>query len=84
MLTEKEKAMAMEWIGNRIKQAKSENKHQSSYCLKHILQHETGLYVENDEFKGLMCRCGYAPVNPSALNWTFRIRRVEESKKSYS
>lgn len=53
------------------------NYDKTSYGLKHILEHDTGIYLTNNEFKDAMLICGYEPVNPQELNWTYCI-----SKKS--
>ena len=67
----------LNWIKNGIIARKTENRHHSSYGLKHYLQNETGIYVTNNQFKDAMMICGYYPKDPNELNWHYGI-----SKKS--
>src|SRR5579883_1443838 len=45
-----------------------------SYNLKHLFSSDCGVYVNNDVFKAAMLLEGYAPVDQSALNWSYRIK----------
>lgn len=65
------------WIQNNIIPVKTVNLCSSSYWLKHVLQHDTGIYVTNNQFKDAMLMCGFPPVDDRDLNWIYRI-----SKKS--
>lgn len=69
--------IALNWIRNNIYPRKNAMNYYSSYGLKHILEQSTGLYLTNNQFKDAMMICGYNPVDPNELNWTYRI-----SKKS--
>ena len=48
------------------------NRNHSSYTLKHRYE-AVGGYVTNGQFKAAMLLCGYAPEDPAALNWRFKI-----------
>lgn len=61
------------WIQDNIRPIKSPNNWHSSYGIKHILQHDTNIYLTNNQFKDAMMQCGYLPVDPDRLNWNFRI-----------
>ena len=65
------------WIRNNIIPRKTPLYGYSSYKLKHIFEHDTKLYLTNNEFKDAMLMCGYSPVNANELNWEYCI-----SKKS--
>lgn len=64
---------AIEWVRTGFVVIKGENKHHTSYGMKHILEHETGIYLTNNQFKHLMAVCGHAAVNPDGLNCTYRV-----------
>ena len=57
------------WIGKNIRTAKKILRGRTSYGMKHILEHDTGIYLTNNEFKDAMLLAGYSPVNPGELNW---------------
>lgn len=69
--------IVMDWIMNNIRPRKSPLYGRTSYGLKHYLDHDTGVYLTNNQFKDAMMIAGYMPVNPNELNWEYRI-----SKKS--
>lgn len=46
--------------------------------MKHLLEHDTGIYLTNNEFKDAMLLAGYQPVNPNSLNWKHRIKLMRE------
>ena len=50
----------------------------TSYGMKHLLEHDTGVYLTNNEFKDAMLLAGYRPVNPNSLNWKYRIELTRE------
>lgn len=54
----------------------------SSYGLKHLLQHDTGVYLTNNEFKDAMLCCGYAPNDPDEANWYYKISRKSVALKN--
>ena len=72
-----EQEIALRWIAENIRPRKTPLHERSSYGIKHILQHDTGLYLTNNEFKDAMLLSGYEPIDPNALNWNYCI-----SKKS--
>ncbi len=53
----------------------------SSYGMKHDFERATGIYVNNDVFKGAMLAAGYEPVNRDDLNWTFRVRPLASDRQ---
>lgn len=66
-----------DWIEKNILPRQTPLYDWTSYGIKHLLQAETGIYLTNNEFKDAMLMCGYKPVNPNELNWSYCI-----SKKS--
>jgi len=72
-----EVAVIGEWIRKNIRKGKSVNNH-SSYGLKHILEHDTHIYMTNNEFKDAMLLAGFKPVDANELNWRFRIVIIRE------
>ena len=81
-LSDNEQQKALDWVATYIKPIKSENRKHTSYGLKHLLEHDTGIYMCNNQFKHLMLICGYKPVRENALNWTFRISEKQLRKRS--
>ena len=67
----------MGWIAESITPRKTPLDGHTSYGIKHLLEHDTQIYLTNNEFKDAMLQAGYKPVNPNELNWHYRI-----SKKS--
>lgn len=47
-----------------------------SFGLKHIFEHETGLYISNDAFKAAMLSAGYQPETLEAENPCYRITEL--------
>ncbi|MBQ9347511.1 MAG: hypothetical protein IJT94_09270 [Oscillibacter sp.] len=68
----------MSWIRKNILPAGEILPGRTSYGLKHLLQHDTGLYLTNNEFKDAMLLSGFEPVNPKELNWRYRILLTRE------
>ena len=76
------------WIRQSILPATCINKYRTSYDIKHLLQHETGIYLTNNQFKDAMLLCGFLPTNRKKLNWTYRIKErspvfVRERERNY-
>ncbi|WP_346867460.1 MULTISPECIES: hypothetical protein [unclassified Clostridium] len=63
------------WIAENICPRKTPLLSHTSYGLKHTLESDTGIYLTNNEFKDAMLSCGYTPVNPNALNWSYCISK---------
>ena len=61
------------WIRKNIRAGKKVLQGHTSYGMKHLLEHDTGVYLTNNEFKDAMLLAGYRPVNPNSLNWKYRI-----------
>lgn len=70
--------MVDDWIRANIRKSRRILSGRTSYGLKHILQHDTGIYLTNNAFKDAMLLSGYEPVDPDDLNWRYRIRLVKE------
>lgn len=80
-LTAEEQAKLMRWISEAIQPAKTERPY-SSYWLKHVFEHDTGLYVTNGQFKGAMRASGYEHIGGN-LNWTYRIKATSGRQKDF-
>ena len=65
----------LDWIRMNIIPVKTHNPYSSSYWIKHVLEHDTGIYVTNNQFKDAMLMCGFTPVGENDLNWTFCISK---------
>lgn len=72
---EKVQKIVMDWIANNIRPRKMPLFGHTSYGLKHYLDHDTGVYLTNNQFKDAMMQAGYEPINPNALNWEYCISR---------
>ena len=71
-MTAVEQATLLEWIRLAIKPAKTIAP-TTSYGIKHDFE-VPGFYITNGQLKGAMLTAGYVPVDPSELNWEFKIR----------
>ena len=76
-LSKEEQTQVLDWIEENIVPRKTAYEGVSSYGLKHIFTHDTGIYLTNNQFKHAMFIAGYEPVRPYMLNWHYCI-----SKKS--
>ena len=65
----------LEWIRLYIFPRKTPLLGRTSYGIKHILQHDTGIYLTNNQFKDAMLLSGYKPVSENDLNWEYRISK---------
>ena len=73
-LNKENKEKLLQWIKKNFIPIKSTNyKCSTSYGLKHLIQHQEGLYVTNEQFKEAMLLCGFRPGNPNCKNWCFNI-----------
>ena len=61
------------WISSHVTARRTASPN-TSYGLKHCFERATNCYVTNNVFKAAMVEHGYLPVDPSELNWRFRIR----------
>ncbi len=73
-----------QWIADNIKVDKEILQNKTSYGLKHLLQHDTGIYLTNNEFKDAMMIAGYHPINPNNLNWEYRIALIRNINNNQS
>ncbi|MCD7812191.1 MAG: sterile alpha motif-like domain-containing protein [Ruminococcus sp.] len=72
------------WIQKNIRHEKKVLDGRTSYGMKHILQHDTGIYLTNNEFKDAMLLAGFQPVNPNELNWRYKISLVRYINENHS
>jgi len=70
--------MVMRWIKDNIRPSDKVLYGRTSYGLKHILEHDTKIYLTNNEFKDAMMFAGYLPVDENELNWRYHILLVKE------
>ena len=82
-LDEKEQKIVFKWIDDNIMPRKTELTSKTSYKIKHILENDTGIYLTNNQFKDAMMHCGYKPVRPNELNWTFRISKKSKAFREF-
>lgn len=80
-LSDDEQKLVLDWIHASFMPIKTVNKKHTSYGLKHLLQHETGLYLTNNQFKHAMLLSGYYPEKPGDRNWRFRISEKSPALK---
>lgn len=74
-LPEKDQATVLDWIKRELTPAKRTLKDHTSYGIKHILQHDTGIYLTNNAFKDAMFTAGYLPAEPREINWSYKISK---------
>ena len=74
-LSESEQRTVLNWIRLNLQPRKTPLLYNSSYGLKHMLEHDTGIYMTNNMFKDAMLACGFQPANERELNWHFCISR---------
>ena len=72
------------WIRKNIRTGKKVLHGHTSYGMKHLLEHDTGIYLTNNEFKDAMLLAGFQPVNPKELNWKYRIELTREINRNPS
>jgi hypothetical protein len=75
-----EQTALLEWIRLAIKPAKTIAPN-TSYGIKHDFE-VPGFYITNGQLKGAMLTAGYVPVDPSELNWEFKIRPTGKRRES--
>lgn len=78
-----EQQMALAWIKSEMKPRKTPNLNQNTYFLKHVLEHDTGIYMTNNQFKDAMLQCGYYPVDETELNWWYGLSEKSPALKKY-
>ena len=67
-----------EWLKKNIRPATYVCE-RTSYGLKHELERDTSIYMTNNQFKDAMLLVGYRPIEPSALNWKWRIEYIPDT-----
>ena len=73
-IRDREIAAVDEWIRKNVRTGKKILHGHTSYGMKHMLEHDTGIYLTNNEFKDASLLAGYQTVNPKDLNWKMCIR----------
>jgi predicted HTH transcriptional regulator len=76
-LDDETKQRVITWCKKYFIISEAFNKDRDSYGLKHVLEEDTGIYLTNGQFKGVMLISGFRHENNEDLNWHFNI-----SKKS--
>lgn len=61
------------WVLASLEPAETFNHRHSSYGLKHMAQHDLGIYCTNSEFKAVMLKLGYRAYDETQRNWLFNV-----------
>lgn len=77
-LCDEEITLVSIWIKQNIRAADSNQSGYSSYGLKHELEHDTKVYMTNNQFKHAMLLSGYKPNDYDELNWDFNIKLTRD------
>lgn len=80
-LSQKEKLELSLWIYTHFEPSKRAYTKSSSYGLKHDFERDTRIYVTNGQFKGAMLARGYKVKDEKALNWYFKMKKIDYAKK---
>lgn len=72
-LSQDDQAICINWVHENVYPRKTINTAHTSYGMKHYLQHDTGIYLTNNQFKHLMLVCGYKPRDERKLNWQYCV-----------
>ena len=59
---QEEQDIVLDWIRRNILPRKTVLHGRTSYGMKHILEHDTKIYLTNNEFKDAMMICGFEPI----------------------
>ena len=57
------------WIRKNIRAGKKVLQGHTSYGMKHLLEHDTGVYLTNNEFKDAMLLAGYRAARSEAQEY---------------
>lgn len=76
--TDDEISVVDAWIRKNIRIGTKILRGHTSYGMKHMLEHDTGIYLTNNEFKDAMLLAGFQPVNPKELNWIYRVKLTKD------
>ncbi len=72
-LSQEDQSKIVAWIKTGLVPGKTPLPGYTSYWLKHMLEHDTGIYTTNNQFKDAMLLCGFRPVDAASMNWNYRI-----------
>lgn len=70
-MPEQVRETVLKWADDMLAPTK-EFSSRTSYGLKHEPEDDTGIYMNNNQFKDMMLQIGYEPEDWTALNWSFR------------
>lgn len=73
-IAEEIQQIVLEWIYWNMLPSKSVYKFSTSYGMKHVLQGRTKIYLSNNQFKEAMLMKRFWPVDPFAINWSYRLK----------
>ena len=74
-LASEEQRIVLDWIRRNLRPRKTPLMTRSSYGLKHLLEHDTKIYMTNNQFKDAMLACSLNPVDEHQLNWNYCISK---------
>lgn len=80
-LDKQEQEKLLSWIKENFIPRKTINYNYKSYGLKHLIQHDKGIYTTNEQFKKAMLLCGFKVGNTKKKSWNFNI---SEKSKAFS
>jgi len=80
-LCKDEQEKIIHWIKQNFISRKTINYNYNSYGLKHLIQHDKGIYTTNEQFKKAMLLCGFKAGNTMKKSWNFNI---SEKSKAFS
>ena len=72
--SEEEVIKIIDWIYENIIPTKRVSKNLNSKYLSELLENDIGINLTNNEFKDAMLFVHYLPVNPTEVNWIYKIK----------
>ena len=73
----------LNWIKEKFILRKTINYNYTSYGLKHLIQHDRGIYTTNEQFKSAMLLCGFKAGNTDKRSWNFNISEKSKALLPY-
>lgn len=74
-LSKEEQQVILDWIKENVTPRKGVLHGHTSYGIKHIQEHDTKIYLTNNQFKHAMLLAGYEPYDEHMLNWIYCISK---------
>lgn len=68
------------WVKTRLTPAKTKY-WDTSYGLKHLLEHDLGIYLTNNQFKHLLLMNGYSPLSVDEFNWKYNLKVIKKPSR---